>query len=65
MISQLWNWPAERTIRTLHRTGNCVAASIPITLCEGVHSGRIQRGDTVMLCGTGAGLSGAVAILTF
>ncbi|MGE0791707.1 MAG: 3-oxoacyl-[acyl-carrier-protein] synthase III C-terminal domain-containing protein [Sandaracinaceae bacterium] len=52
-----------KVVRTLDRLGNCVAASIPATLYEAVERGRLARGDVVLLCGTGAGLSlGALAL---
>lgn len=37
--------------------GNTIASSIPIGIYEAVEQGQIQRGDTVMLLGTSAGLS--------
>src|SRR6266568_3180788 len=53
----------EQVVMNLALRGNCVAASIPLTLAEAVHSGRIRRGDRVLLAGTGAGLTlGAIAI---
>ena len=47
----------EAIVRRVHEEGNCVAASIPLALAYAHEQGRIQRGDLVMLCGTGAGLS--------
>jgi len=64
-ITDALGWPAERMLRTLDRLGNVVAASIPLTLHAGVTSGRIQRGDKLLLMGTGAGLSFGGMILTF
>ncbi|HEY6407841.1 MAG TPA: beta-ketoacyl-ACP synthase 3 [Ktedonobacteraceae bacterium] len=53
----------EQVVMNLTLRGNCVAASIPLTLAEAVHNGRICRGDRVLLAGTGAGLTlGAIAI---
>ena len=49
--------PGERVIRTLPEMGNQVAASIPNALHHAISSGRLQRGDTLALLGTGAGLS--------
>jgi 3-oxoacyl-[acyl-carrier-protein] synthase-3 len=60
-----FGWPAERVLVTLDRLGNSVAASIPVTLYEGVQDGLIQRGDELLLVGTGAGLSLGGVILTF
>jgi len=56
---------AERIVRTLDRFGNCVSASIPITLYEAVRTGRLRRGDRALLLGTGAGLSLAGVIFTY
>jgi 3-oxoacyl-[acyl-carrier-protein] synthase-3 len=49
-------WPEEKTMHTLEGLGNCVAASIPVTLYDAVRSGRVRRGDKVLMAGTGAGL---------
>ena len=58
-------WPDERIVTTLAWTGNCVAASIPLALCEAVHTGRLRRGETALLAGTGAGFSMGAALLTY
>jgi 3-oxoacyl-[acyl-carrier-protein] synthase III len=55
----------EQMIINLPLRGNCVSASIPLALAEAVHSGRIQRGDRVILAGTGAGLTLGALALTF
>lgn len=55
----------ERTVVTLDRLGNCVAASLPCTLYEAVRSGQLARGQRALFFGTGAGLSMAGALLTF
>lgn len=60
-----FGWPDDKIIRTLDWLGNCVAASIPATLYEGVADGRIRRGDRVLLVGTGAGLSMGGLVLTY
>jgi 3-oxoacyl-[acyl-carrier-protein] synthase-3 len=53
----------EQVILNLALRGNCIAASIPLAFAEAVEAGRIQRGDRVLLVGTGAGLTlGAVAL---
>jgi 3-oxoacyl-[acyl-carrier-protein] synthase-3 len=62
---EMFGWPAGQIVRTLEHLGNCVAASIPCTLYEAVRGGRLQRGDEVLLVGTGAGLSIGGVILTF
>jgi len=37
--------------------GNMVSASVPYTLARCLDDGRLGRGDTVLLCGTAAGLT--------
>ena len=55
----------EQIIDDLARRGNCVSASIPLALAEAVSNGRIQRGNRVLLIGTGAGLTLGALALTF
>ena len=49
--------PDEKVFCNLNMYGNTSAGSIPIILDEAVQQERIQRGDTVLLCGFGAGLT--------
>lgn len=55
--------PAERTVNIVDRYGNCVAAGAPMALAHLAASGRLERGHTVLLAGTGAGFSVALALL--
>lgn len=64
-VLERFGWPAARIEVTLREYGNCVAASIPLTLYQAVEAGRIQRGDEVLLIGTGAGLSFGGLILIY
>lgn len=53
----------QQLMVNLPERGNCIAASVPLALAEAAHVGRIQRGQRVLLVGTGAGLTlGAVAL---
>lgn len=52
-------------LTTLEQTGNCIAASIPLTLEHGVRAGQVRRGDLGLLIGTGAGLSAAAMLMTY
>jgi len=61
----MFNWPRHRVLRTLEHCGNCVAASIPMTLHYGVSSGKVRRGQRLLLCGTSAGVSFGGMILTY
>jgi 3-oxoacyl-[acyl-carrier-protein] synthase-3 len=56
-------FPAERTVNIVAEYGNCVAASIPMALAHLAASGRLRRGQRVLLLGTGAGFSVAGALL--
>jgi 3-oxoacyl-[acyl-carrier-protein] synthase-3 len=55
--------PYERVVVTVDQHGNTSAASIPLALDHGVRSGRVQRGQTLMLEGVGGGFTwGAVLV---
>lgn len=55
--------PKEKYIDILANHGNMISASIPLALHQSIESGRIKRGDKVLLMGTSAGLSvGAVGL---
>ena len=49
--------PAEKFFNNLAKYGNTSAGSIPLVLDEAVQNGRIKRGDSLLMCGFGAGLS--------
>jgi 3-oxoacyl-[acyl-carrier-protein] synthase III len=55
----------EQVVDNLLDRGNCIAASIPLALAESVQSGRIRRGDNVVLVGSGAGLTLGALALTY
>ena len=57
MMLERFGWKDECIIKTIETLGNCVAASLPATLYQGVIDERIKRGDKILLVGTGAGLS--------
>jgi 3-oxoacyl-[acyl-carrier-protein] synthase-3 len=65
MMLTRFGWPEAKIMSTLEWLGNCVAASIPSTLYQAVRDGKIQRGNKVLLVGTGAGLSIGGMVLTF
>jgi 3-oxoacyl-[acyl-carrier-protein] synthase-3 len=47
----------------IDRYGNTSAASVPIALDEALHNGRFKRGDLLLLCGFGGGLSWGTALM--
>lgn len=55
--------PMERVIMNLDKVGNTSGASIPIALDEAVRSGRIKRGDRILLEAFGAGLTWGAALI--
>lgn len=57
--------PSEKFFINLPERGNCIAASIPLALCEAWEGGRLERGQRVLIVGTGAGLTLGAVLLTF
>ena len=53
----------EQLFINLHKYGNTSAASVAIALDEAVHSGKIQRGDMILLVVFGAGLTWGAAVI--
>ncbi|MBA3825699.1 MAG: beta-ketoacyl-ACP synthase 3 [Ktedonobacterales bacterium] len=64
-LTKRYGFREDQVVWDLAERGNCVAASIPLTLAEAVNGGRIQRGDRVLLVGTGAGLTLGALALTY
>jgi len=53
----------EQLFVNLHKYGNTSAASVAIALDEAVQTGRIHRGDLVLLIVFGAGLTWGAAVI--
>ncbi|MEI6758196.1 MAG: 3-oxoacyl-[acyl-carrier-protein] synthase III C-terminal domain-containing protein [Chlorobium sp.] len=62
---QRYGWPEKKIMQTLDTLGNCVAASIPVTLYQAVRDGNLQRDHKLLIIGTGAGLSIGGIIMTW
>ncbi len=62
-VSSRLGFPLERFILNIEEYGNTSSASIPIALDEAVRDGRIQPGQTVLLCALGAGISWGAAMV--
>ncbi|MDA7416542.1 ketoacyl-ACP synthase III [Xenophilus arseniciresistens] len=56
--------PLDKLIVTVDEHGNTSAASIPLALDAAVRSGRVNKGDTVMLEGVGGGFTWGAVLLT-
>ena len=57
--------PLEKLIVTVDQHGNTSAASIPLALDESVRSGKIKKGDTLMLEGVGGGFTWGAVLLNY
>jgi 3-oxoacyl-[acyl-carrier-protein] synthase-3 len=55
--------PDERCYVNIDRYGNTSAASIPIALDEAVRSGRVERGDVILMAAFGAGVTWAASVV--
>jgi len=55
--------PEDRTAVVIDRYGNTSSASIPLALADALEAGKISDGDLLLLCGFGAGMSWASAVL--
>ena len=52
-----------RSVVTVHEHGNTSAASIPLALDQGVRSGQVQKGQTLLLEGVGGGFTWGAVLL--
>ena len=57
--------PVERVIVTVDRHGNTSAGSVPLALDEAVRSGRVQRGQLLLLEAFGGGFTWGSALLRY
>ena len=55
----------DKLIVTVDEHGNTSAASVPLALDHAVRSGKVQRGDTVLLEGVGGGFTWGAVLLDF
>ena len=59
------NMSMDKVIVTLEKHGNTSAASIPLALHDGISSGRIKRGDCLLLEAMGGGFTWGAALVRF
>jgi len=57
--------PEDRLVDIFRDHGNQVAASLPTALHHALSTGRVERGNRVLMIGTGAGISIAGMVLEF
>lgn len=53
----------DKAVVNVDRYGNTSAASIPLALADAQAQGRVNRGDLVLMCGFGAGLTWGTALV--
>ena len=62
-LMKTYDLAPENIWANLDRYGNCIAASLPLSLSEAIEAGRLKPGGRVLLLGTAAGVSlGAMVI---
>jgi len=57
--------PMDKVIVTVEEHGNTSAASIPLALDVAVRSGKVRKGDTLMLEGVGGGFTWGAVLVDF
>ena len=63
--SKFGGFNESKVINIIEKTGNCVAASIPLALAIAYEQKLFNRGDLLYFVGTGAGLSVASCLLRY
>lgn len=64
-VADQFKFPMDRVIVYLHETGNTSAASIPVAFDWAVKTGKIKRGQTILLTAFGAGLTSGSILLRY
>jgi 3-oxoacyl-[acyl-carrier-protein] synthase-3 len=62
-VAERLNATPEQLFVNLHKYGNTSAASVAIALDEAVRSGKVQRGDFILMVAFGAGLTWGATII--
>jgi 3-oxoacyl-[acyl-carrier-protein] synthase-3 len=65
LLTDRYGFRSAQVFSNLAERGNCIAASLPLAFAEAVEQGFIQRGQRLVLIGTGAGLTIGAAGLVF
>ena len=63
-VAKKLKFPMERVMLTIGKYGNTSAASLPMALDDGIRSGEIKWGDTLLMEVFGAGLTWGSVLLT-
>lgn len=57
------NLPDDRVVRNIHKYGNTTAATIPLAMHDAIQTGKLKKGNTVLLAAVGAGYTVASMVL--
>lgn len=57
MFERMYPFMEGQVFGNLKTHGNCISASIPMSLYDAIKSGRLKRGQTCLISGTSAGFS--------
>lgn len=60
--AKLLHIPLHKMEVSIDRAGNCIAGTIPITLCQAFQKGKMKTGNLVLITAAGAGYTGGAAI---
>lgn len=61
--SRKLHMPLEKFVMNIQKYGNTSSASVPIALDEINREGKLQKGDLIILCAFGGGLSNAACLI--
>lgn len=64
-VAKMARYPMDQVIVTVDKYANTSSASIPAALDEAVRSGKIKRGDNILMTAFGAGLTSAGALIKY
>ena len=62
-LRELLSIPEEKFVFNIEKYGNTVSSTIPIALYDSMQSGRLAKGDSVLVMGFGVGLSWGGTVL--
>jgi 3-oxoacyl-[acyl-carrier-protein] synthase-3 len=64
-VGNRFNFPPEKVIVNVDKYANTSSATVPIALDEYIRSGKIKRGDNLLLAAFGAGLTAGAVFLKY
>src|SRR6266545_1792136 len=62
-VAKRLHFPMEKVFVNIQRYGNTSAASVPIAICEAEATGRMRRGDKVLLVAFGGGFTWGASVM--